>query len=62
MAAPEIWRTIRWERRWALCHNFEEVALGYTQGEVARAFAKIDTESLETEEIIKQGLKALARF
>ena len=38
------------------------LALGYTQGEVARAFAKIDTESLETEEIIKQGLKALARF
>ncbi|MEA4893456.1 MAG: Holliday junction branch migration protein RuvA [Peptococcaceae bacterium] len=38
------------------------LALGYTQGEVARAFTKLDTAGLGTEELIKQGLKQLARF
>lgn len=35
--------------------------LGYTKKEIEKVFEKIDTRNLELEEIIKQGLKYLAR-
>lgn len=38
------------------------MALGYTQSEISRVFAKLDTAGLATEDLIKQGLKQLGRF
>lgn len=35
--------------------------LGYTKREIEKALEKIDTKNLQLEEIIKQGLKYLAR-